>query len=281
MNRAEKRKHLAKAKKKAEFAKQLTPVQKEYIDELVELTKQNTMLQMADIFDIVMTGALTEHTDLSMKEIFNINITAGQFIGEIQRQNFEIGAEQRKMNLKKIEKEGIEIIEELLRAGKTRGEIVKELRLLYKGTGITTAEINCAYKQVEEKLEREASEKIVEILGEADKETEELMEYNFNKANEIIEAAEVEEVEEKVEEEIKADQVKEFEIISKCIEVKGIYGQYKIKDNVMTINDAVVGFKEAADIKEWYKNEREELERKIALLNAKEEEAIQALNKFM
>ena len=272
MNRAEKRKQLAKSKKKAEFAKQLTPVQKEYIDEIVELTKQNTMLQMADIFDIVMSGALTEHTDLSMKEIFNINITAGQFIGEIQRQNFEIGAEQRKMNLKAIEKEGIEIIEELMRKGKTRGEVVKELRELYKGTGITTAEINCAYKQVEEKLEREASEKIVEILGEADKETEELMEYNFNKADEIIEAAEVKEVEEKVE---------EFEIISKCIEVKGTYGQYKIKDNVMTINDAVVGFKEAADIKEWYKNEREELERKIALLNAKEEEAIQALNKFM
>lgn len=281
MNRAEKRKQLAKSKKKAEFAKQLTPVQKEYISEMVELTKQNVMLQMADIFDVVMTGALVEHTNLSMKEIFNINMTSGQFIGEIQRQNFEIGAEQRKMNLKKIEKEGIEIIEELLRAGKTRGEIVKELRLLYKGTGITTAEINCAYKQVEEKLEREASEKIVEILGEADKETEELMEYNFNKANEIIEAAEVEEVEEKVEEEIKAEQVKEFEIISKCIEVKGTYGQYKIQDNIMTMNDAVVGFKETADIKQWYKAEREELERKIALLNAREEEAIQALNKFM
>ena len=280
MNRAEKRKHLAKAKKKAEFAKQLTPVQKEYISEMVELTKQNVMLQMADIFDVVMTGALVEHTNLSMKEIFNINMTSGQFMGEIQRQNYEIGAEQRKMNLKAIEKEGIEKIETLIRAGKTRGEIVKELRLLYKGTGITTAEINCAYKQVEEKLEKEAAEKIVEILGEADKETDELMEYNFNKANEIIEAAEVKEVEEKVEE-IKAEPVKEFEIISKCIEVKGIYGQYKIQDNVMTINDAVVGFKEAADIKEWYKNEREELERKMALLNAKEEEAIQALNKFM
>ena len=277
MNRAEKRKHLAKAKKKAEFAKQLTPVQKEYISEMVELTKQNVMLQMADIFDVVMIGALVEHTNLSMKEIFNINMTSGQFMGEIQKQNYEIGVEQRKMNLKKIEKEGIEIIEELMRKGKTRGEVVKELRELYKGTGITTAEINCAYKQVEEKLEREAAEKIVEILGEADKETEELMEYSFNKSNEIIETAEVEEVEE----EIKADQVKEFEIISKCIEVKGTYGQYKIKDNVMTINDAIVGFKETTDIKQWYKAEREELERKIALLNAKEEEAIQALNKFM
>ena len=262
MNRAEKRKQLAKSKKKAEFAKQLTPVQKEYIDEIVELTKQNTMLQMADIFDVVMTGALAEHTDLSMKEIFNINITAGQFIGEIQRQNFEIGAEQRKMNLKKIEKEGIEIIEDLMRAGKTRGEIVKELRLLYKGTGITTAEINCAYKQVEEKLEREASEKIVEILGEADKETEEVAEYNF--------------VEEK-----KVEQLSGFEVISRSIEVKGVHGNYKIQDNIMTINDVTVSFKEESDIKQWYKAEREELERKIALLNAKEEEAIQALNKFM
>lgn len=262
MNRAEKRKHLAKAKKKAEFAKKLTPVQKEYIDEIVELTKQNTMLLMADVLDTVMTGALTEHTDLSMKEIFNINITAGQFIGEIQRQNFEIGAEQRKMNLKAIEKEGIEIIEELMRKGKTRGEVVKELRELYKGTGITTAEINCAYKQVEEKLEREASEKIVEILGEADKETEEVAEYNF--------------VEEK-----KVEQLSGFEVISRSIEVKGVHGNYKIQDNIMTINDVAVSFKEESDIKQWYKAEREELERKIALLNAKEEEAIQALNKFM
>lgn len=262
MNRAEKRKQLAKSKKKAEFAKQLTPVQKEYISEMVELTKQNVMLQMADIFDVVMTGALVEHTNLSMKEIFNINMTSGQFMGEIQKQNYEIGVEQRKMNLKKIEKEGIEIIEDLMRAGKARGEIVKELRLLYKGTGITTAEINCAYKQVEEKLEREASEKIVEILGEADKETEEVAEYNF--------------VEEK-----KVEQLSGFEVISRSIEVKGVHGNYKIQDNIMTINDVAVSFKEESDIKQWYKVEREELERKMALLNAKEEEAIQALNKFM
>ena len=279
MNRAEKRKHLAKAKKKAEFAKQLTPVQKEYISEMVELTKQNVMLQMADIFDVVMTGALVEHTNLSMKEIFNINMTSGQFMGEIQRQNYEIGVEQRKMNLKKIEKEGIEIIEDLMRAGKTRGEIVKELRLLYKGTGITTAEINCAYKKVEEKLEKEAAEKIVEILGEADKETEEVAEYNFVEEK-AIEDPEIEEVKE-VKEEIKVEQLSGFEVISRSIEVKGTHGNYKIQDNVMTINDVAVSFKEESDIKEWYKVEREELEKKIALLNAKEEEAIQALNKFM
>ena len=109
MNRAEKRKMLAKAKKKAEFAKQLTPIQKEYIDEIVELTKQNTMLLMADVLDVAMTGALVEDTDLTMEEIFKINMKTGLFIGEIQRENIEIGVEERKMNLKRIEKEGIKL----------------------------------------------------------------------------------------------------------------------------------------------------------------------------
>ena len=181
MNRAEKRKMLAKAKKKAEFAKQLTPIQKEYIDEIVELTKQNTMLLMADVLDVAMTGALVEDTDLTMEEIFKINMKTGLFIGEIQRENIEIGVEERKMNLKRIEKEGIKRIEELIKEGKKRADIVKELRAVYKGTGITTAEINSAYKQVDERLKEEAAKKIVEILGEADKETEEVAEYDFDK----------------------------------------------------------------------------------------------------
>ena len=128
MNRAEKRKMLAKAKKKAEFAKQLTPIQKEYIDEIVELTKQNTMLLMADVLDVAMTGALVEDTDLTMEEIFKINMKTGLFIGEIQRENIEIGVEERKMNLKRIEKEGIKRIEELIKEGKKRADIVKQLR---------------------------------------------------------------------------------------------------------------------------------------------------------
>ena len=102
MNRAEKRKQIAIAKKKAEFAKKLTPVQQQYINEIVELTKQNTMLLMADVLDTAMTGALVEDTDLTMFEIFKINMKVGQFIGEIQRQNIEIGVEERKMNLKKL-----------------------------------------------------------------------------------------------------------------------------------------------------------------------------------
>ena len=262
MNRAEKRKQIAIAKKKAEFAKKLTPVQQQYINEIVELTKQNTMLLMADILDTAMTGALVEDTALTMQEIFNINMKVGQFIAEIQRKNIEIGVEERKMNLKKIEAEGIKEIEKLIGEGKKRAEIVKAIREKYKGTGITTAEINSAYKQVNERLEKEAAaKKAIEILEEADKKTEVVN--NSSKA-----------------EEVEADHEEEFEIVNRSIELKGKFGTYKIENRVMTVNEELA-FTDVEEIKDWANLEREELLKKIAIITAKEEEAIKAINRYM
>ena len=262
MNRAEKRKQIAIAKKKAEFAKKLTPVQQQYINEVVELTKQNTMLLMADILDTAMTGALVEDTALTMQEIFNINMKVGQFIAEIQRENINIGVEERKMNLKKIEAEGIKEIEELIGEGKKRAEIVKALREKYKGTGITTAEINSAYKQVNERLEKEAAaKKAIEILEEADKKTEVV-----NNSSKV--------------EEVEADHEEEFEIVNRSIELKGKFGTYKIENRVMTINEELA-FTDVEEIKDWANLEREELAKKMAIITAKEEEAIKAINRYM
>ena len=262
MNRAEKRKQIAIAKKKAEFAKKLTPVQQQYINEIVELTKQNTMLLMADVLDTAMTGALVEDTALTMQEIFNINMKVGQFIAEIQRQNIEIGAEERKMNLKKIEAEGIKEIEKLIGEGKKRAEIVKAIREKYKGTGITTAEINSAYKQVNERLEKEAAaKKAIEILEEADKKTEVV-----NNSSKV--------------EEVEADHEEEFEIVNRSIELKGKFGTYKIENRVMTINEELA-FTDVEEIKDWANLEREELAKKMAIITAKEEEAIKAINRYM
>ena len=262
MNRAEKRKQISIAKKKAEFAKKLTPVQQQYINEVVELTKQNTMLLMADILDTAMTGALVEDTALTMQEIFNINMKVGQFIAEIQRKNIEIGVEERKMNLKKIEAEGIKEIEKLIGEGKKRAEIVKAIREKYKGTGITTAEINSAYKQVNERLEKEAAaKKAIEILEEADKKTEVV-----NNSSKV--------------EEVEADHEEEFEIVNRSIELKGKFGTYKIENRVMTVNEELA-FTDVEEIKDWANLEREELAKKMAIIEAKEEEAIKAINIYM
>ena len=217
---------------------------------------------MADILDTAMTGALVEDTALTMQEIFNINMKVGQFIAEIQRENIEIGVEERKMNLKKIEAEGIKEIEKLIGEGKKRAEIVKAIREKYKGTGITTAEINSAYKQVNERLEKEAAaKKAIEILEEADKKTEVV-----NNSSKV--------------EEVEADHEEEFEIVNRSIELKGKFGTYKIENRVMTINEELA-FTDVEEIKDWANLEREELAKKMAIITAKEEEAIKAINRYM
>ena len=92
---------------------------------------------------------------------------------------------------------GIKEIEKLIGEGKKRAEIVKAIREKYKGTGITTAEINSAYKQVNERLEKEAAaKKAIEILEEADKKTEVV-----NNSSKV--------------EEVEADHEEEFEIVNK------------------------------------------------------------------
>ena len=211
-----------------------------------------------------MTGALVEDTALTMQEIFNINMKVGQFIAEIQRKNIEIGVEERKMNLKKIEAEGIKEIEKLIGEGKKRAEIVKAIREKYKGTGITTAEINSAYKQVNERLEKEAAaKKAIEIIVD---------EYDFDKEKVVNNSSKVEEVE--------ADHEEEFEIVNRSIELKGKFGTYKIENRVMTVNEELA-FTDVEEIKDWANLEREELAKKMAIITAKEEEAIKAINRYM
>ena len=88
--------------------------------------------------------------------------------------------------------------------------------------------------------------------------------------------------EEVVENSIKTEEVVQdpFEILSKTIEVRGKYAEYKIENKVMTVDDKH-GFMTIEEIRDWGRSEREELEKKIALIRAKEDEAVSALIKFM
>ena len=81
-------------------------------------------------------------------------------------------------------------------------------------------------------------------------------------------------------EEVEADHEEEFEIINRCIELKGKFGTYKIENRVMTVNEELA-FVAVDDIKDWANFEREELAKKMAIITAKEEEAIKAINKYM
>lgn len=315
MNRAEKRAMLAKAKKKAAFAKSLTPIQQEYISEIVDSVRERTRIEMISTLDVAIAGALIEHTELSLDEIYDVNITIGRYLGEIKNAEKNINMEERVMKLKAIEKDVARIVCEMVIEGKERKDIVKVVREQFKGTGLTTGEINIAYKRACEqysnilKEEKEKSDKAVEelkaMLGECDKETKDALEYIFPEAvEEAQKKADTEEkelgqvniplVEEKANtsqknKDKKASKLKVIKEVTKVVsrDVEGEYGIYHIEGNVVNINDEYA-FTNTSEVKSWASETRKELAEKlekikteIRHINMCEAEALEVIETYM
>lgn len=314
-SRAERRAMVAKAKKKAEFAKSLTPLQQEYIDEIKEAIRERTKIEMIASLDVAVTGALIKYTELTLEEIFDVNVTIGKYLGEIKNIERKMNSEERIMKIKAIEKEVAQIVCEMVIEGKERKDVVKAVREKFKGTGLTTAEINVAYKRACEQYKnikeewKEESEKAVEniksVLGECDKETKDALEYIFaedtketqNKAR--IEEKEVEQANIPVDEEKintsknkgdkKMSKLKVIKEVTKVVsrDVEGEYGIYHIEGNVVNINDEYA-FTNSSEVKNWASETRKELAEKlekikteIRHINMCEAEALEVIETYM
>lgn len=306
MNRTERRAMIAKSKKKAEFAKKLTPLQQEYIDEIKEAVRERTRLEMISSLDLAISGALIKFTELSLDEIFDVNLTISKYLGEIGNEEKGICREERKLKVKSIEKEVARIVCEMVIEGKERKDIVKVVREKFKGTGLTTAEINVAYKRACEqysnilKEQKEESEKTVEniksILGDCDKETKDALEYIFPEAVEENEVGQVNisDNEEKTnigknKSDKKMSKLKVIKEVTKVIsrDVKGQYGIYHIEGNVVNINDEYA-FTNSSEVKNWASETRKELAEKlekikteIRRINMCEAEALEVIETYM
>lgn len=246
MNRAEKRKNEALAKKKKEWGQKLLPWQKDYIHECVEAAKEFNVTKFVDFVDAAITGALIEKTELSFSEIFEINKLMGMYLAQILKEEADLGTE-RMFKMKKVEKECLEMVLKLMNEGKKKVEIIKLCRAQFKSAGVTTAEINIAWKRVREKLELEKSaeavknaqalmenvEKIKETLGDCDKETEEALEYIFDEPIPTEAKA--------VPKKVQAEPLQsKFKVTYKEVEVEGKYDTYTVAGgfvNGKTIED--------------------------------------------
>lgn len=184
LNRADKRELIKKAKKKAEFAKKLTPLQQEYINEVVEAGKEHIRVKCMNVFDCTVQTALIEKTDFNYEEICNIVIRCGELMKEAFDALENISFEERIMKVKAIENEVAEDITKMIFDGKTRVEVVKAMREKYVGTGLTTQDINIYWKKGKESYaqfmsEQEGLKKSIEI-------SEALKENDIDKAAEYI-----------------------------------------------------------------------------------------------
>lgn len=184
LNRADKRELIKKAKKKAEFAKKLTPLQKEYINDVVEAGKDYARVVLMNCFDVSVQGALAECTDLKYKEIEKVVYRCGELMRECKDVLENMSTEERIMAVKAIENEVAEKITKMIFEGKERKDIVKAIRAEYKGTGLTTPEINIYWKKGMEGFQRFIEEQ--EGLKKSIEISETIKENDIDKAAEYI-----------------------------------------------------------------------------------------------
>lgn len=294
LNRADKRELIKKAKKKAEFAKKLTPLQKEYIDDVVEAGKDYARIVLMNCFDVSVQGALVECTDLKYKEIEKVVYRCGELMRECKDVLKNMNTEERIMAVKSIENEVAEKIANMIFEGKERKDIVKAIRAEYKGTGLTTPEINIYWKKGMEGFqkfikEQEGLKKSIEI-------SEAIKENDIDKAAEYILGEEKEmpvktKKESKGKKEIKKVEpveVKEskFTISNKVVkviscDVAGEHGEYEINNGVISIKGTKDAFVNIAAVQNWASDKREALLKQIDKLNNLEGEVIEVMKEFM
>ncbi len=278
MNRAEKRNQEKIYKKKMQWAENLRPWQKEFINDALADARATIETEVVSNLDTIITAALVEKTDLSLKEIFDINVTVGEFYGRIRYENSIKGFENRMKTLASIQEDVTKRINEMIKEGKERGPIVKAIREEFKGTGLTTAEINVAYKKCLENAEKEeeylAAKKILSIMGEdvddCSEETEIIVEDPVEEKNDE-EAERIEVAINKVKEiEAKSKKSKsKLKIVNKVtkiisMDVQGEFGLYHIEDGKVQMGTNV--FKNTDEVEAWAKDHIDTTEEKIRTL---------------
>ena len=278
MNRAEKRNQEKIYKKKMQWAESLRPWQKEFINDALADARATIETEVVSNLDTIITAALVEKTDLSLKEIFDINVTVGEFYGRIRYENSIKGFENRMKTLASIQEEVTKKINEMIKEGKERGPIVKVIREEFKGSGLTTAEINVAYKKCLENAEKEeeylAAKKILSIMGEdvddCSEETEIKVEDPVEEKNDE-EAERIEAAINKVKEiEAKSKKTKsKLKIVNKVtkiisMDVQGEFGLYHIEDGKVQMGTDI--FENIEEVEVWAKEHIDTTEEKIRSL---------------
>ena len=301
-SRADKRELIKKAKKKEEFAKKLTPLQREYIDDVVEAGKDYARIALMSCFDVSVQGALIECTDLKYKEIEKVVYRCGELMRECKDVLENMNTEERIMAVKSIENEVAEKITNMIFEGKERKDIVKFIKAEYKGTGLTTQEINIYWKKGMEGFEKFIAEQ--EGLKKSIEISEAIKGNDIDKAAEYILGEEKEmpvktkkeskksarsekEVKKVVEENTTCKPIEsKFKVTNKVVkvveaDVTGACAEYHIKDGVVSIKGTEDAFVNIPAVQNWASDRREALLKEIDKLNNLEGEAIEVIKEFM
>ena len=180
MNRSQRRKlereqgkEAAKHNAQARWLDNLLPWQKKAIDTMLREAKIDAEIECIETVDKILTGVLFERTDMSWEESFEFNSAFGKYYAEYKFVVSRYGKEKRLKMLQGLEKEIVGKIEKWITEGKSKVEIIKQIREDYKGVGLVSPEVNNVYQRTYEnyknyikELESEINEVIINKLKE-------------------------------------------------------------------------------------------------------------------
>ena len=180
MNRSQRRKlereqgkEVAKHNAQARWLETLLPWQKKAIDTMLREAKIDAEIECIETVDKILTGVLFERTDMSWEESFEFNSAFGKYYAEYKFVVSRYGKEKRLKMLQGLEKEIVGKIEKWVTEGKSKVEIIKQIREDYKGVGLVSPEVNNVYQRTYEnyknyikELESEINEVIINKLKE-------------------------------------------------------------------------------------------------------------------
>ena len=183
MNRSQRRKlereqgkEVAQYNAQTKWLDTLLPWQKKVIDTMLREAKVDAEIECIEAVDKILTGVLFERTDMNWQESFEFNSAFGKYYAEYKFVVSRYGKEKRLKMLQGLETEIVSKIENWITEGKSKVQIIKQIKVDYKGVGLVSPEINNVYQRTYEnyknyikELEPEIIEKISKYLNDNQK----------------------------------------------------------------------------------------------------------------
>ena len=154
MNRSQRRKlereqgkEVAQYNAQAKWLDTLLPWQKKVIDKMLREAKVDAEIECIAVVDKILMGVLFERTDMDWKESFEFNSAFGKYYAEYRFVVSKYGKEKRLKMLQELETEIVSKIENWITEGKSKVQIIKQIRIDYKGVGLVSPEVNNVYQR--------------------------------------------------------------------------------------------------------------------------------------
>lgn len=176
MNRSQRRKlereqgkEIAQYNAQAKWLDTLLPWQKKVIDTMLREAKVDAEIECIEAVDKILTGVLFERTDMDWQESFEFNSAFGKYYAEYKFVVSRYGKEKRLKMLQGLETEIVSKIENWITEGKSKVQIIKQIRADYKGVGLVSPEINNVYQRTYENYKnyiKELESEIIKKIGD-------------------------------------------------------------------------------------------------------------------